>query len=811
MPRLANDMSSEMRYALRSLLKAREFTIVAVAIVAIGIGANTAVFSIVDEALLRPLPFKESSRLFILSGSNPKRAIADSPFSYPLFVELATRDSMSSGLAAIANERFNATGGDRPEQIAGARVSASFFDVIGVTPSLGRGFTAAEDKAGAAATVVIGRRYWSRRFSSAPSAIGASLTLNGMPHTVVGALGIDLPPPFDDVDVWAPRVDEVSGFPRNLIKGGLGYLTAVARLAPGVRVEQAQSEVDAIAQGYARANPTNTDADPNASLRLAPIRERTVGNARPPLLMLMGAVGLVLLIACANVANLLLVRATARSHEAAIRLALGATRWDLTRWMCSESLLLSLTGGMLGVLLAFWTVDLARSALRGLPRGSEVAVDGRVLVFSFAVSIVAGVIFGLIPASLAARQAPLDALKSGGRGATASRRGPRNALVIAEVALSLMLLVGAGLLLQSFGRLARVPVGFNPDGLLTFRVSLPTSTYSDPPAMRSFIARLMPKLETAPGVTRAAAAMALPPAITTMAPYVTGDQPMVAIGERPVGEWSAVTPDYFSTMGIPILAGRAISAADTDQSPLVVVISSGLARRMWPNVSPIGRRILVGRFPGFAEVVGIAGDVKNNGLAREPMAAMYTPYPQRPWPAIQFAVRSAGGDPLALVNSVRAAVQEVDRELPITRVESMDAALADSISTERLMTWLLFSFASVALVMAAAGLYGVIAYTVTQRAQEIGVRMALGADRRAVVRLVAAEGLRLTAAGMIVGTIAAVVVSRAMRGLLFDISPADPLTYAAVLILFGATALAALIVPARRALSVDPLTALRAE
>ncbi len=392
-----------------------------------------------------------------------------------------------------------------------------------------------------------------------------------------------------------------------------------------------------------------------------------------------------------------------------------------------------------------------------------------------------------------------------------SRRGPRNALVVAEIALSLTLLVGAGLLLQSFERLARVPVGFKADGLLTFRVSLPTSTYADPAQMRAFVSRLMPALEAAPGVRHAGASMALPPAITTMAPYVTADQPLVAIGERPVGQWSAITPGYFATMGIPIVAGRAIGEGDNERSPLVVVISQGLARRAWPNVSPIGRKILVGRFPGFAEVVGVAGDVKNNGLAREPMVEMYTPYPQRPWPAMQFAVRSAGGDPLALVNAVRAAVYAVDRELPMTRVETMDAALADSISTERLMAWLLFAFAAVALVMAAAGLYGVIAYTITQRTQEIGIRMALGADPRAVVRLVAVEGMQLTAVGMAVGTVAAAVVSRAMRGMLFGVSPADPATYGAVLAIFAATACAALIVPARRALRVDPLVALRAE
>jgi predicted permease len=383
--------------------------------------------------------------------------------------------------------------------------------------------------------------------------------------------------------------------------------------------------------------------------------------------------------------------------------------------------------------------------------------------------------------------------------------------VIGEVALSLMLLVGAGLLLQSFTRLTHVPVGFRSDGLLTMRVSLPTTTYADPAAMRSFMTRLIPKLEVIPGVASAAASMALPPAITTMAPYIPGDQPMVAIGERPVGQWSAITPGYFSTMGIPLVAGRTFTARDTEASPLAVIVSQNLARRVWPNASPIGRTLLVGRFPGFAEVVGVVGDVKNNGLAREPLLAMYTPYPQRPWPAMQFAVRVAGGDPLSAVSAVRAAVFEVDRNLPITRVETMDAALSDSVATERLLTGLLTAFAVVALVMAAAGLYGVISYTVAQRTQEIGVRVALGAAPQSVVRLVAIDGLRLTAIGMATGTVAALVVSRALRTVLFGVSAADPVTYAGVLLIFAATACAALVIPARRALAVDPLTALRAE
>jgi predicted permease len=799
-----------MRATLRSLLKAREFTIIAVAIVGIGIGATTAVFSVVDAALLRPLPFRNADRLFLVAGTNAKRAIVDGPFSYPELTELRTRVRLLDGLAGIAADRFNVTGSEMPEQLAGARVSASFFDVIAVDVAAGRKFATADDDAGSARVVILGRRYWLRRFNGGADAIGGSLILNGAPHTVVGALGIDLPPPFDNVDVWSPHVDELSGFAPALINAGFGYLSAVARVPPSVEVSRAQAEIDTIAHGYARAHPTNTDADPDATLRLTPIRARTAGSSRSPLLMLMGAVGVVLLIACANVSNLLLVRATARSHEAAVRAALGASRWDLARWQCGESLLLAAAGGAAGILLAFWSVDFASTVLRDLPRGSEVAVNLRVLLFSCGITFAAGLLFGLVPASLVTRQRAVDALRIGARGAVSAHAGPRRLLVVAEIALSLVLLVGAALLLRSFARLTHVPVGFDPQRLLTFSVSLPTSSYPDPPAMRTFMARAVPRLERMPGVAAVAASMALPPVITTMAPYLASGQPNVGIGERPVGQWSAITPGYFTALGIPLVAGRSITDRDTEALPLVVVISDGLAKRVWPSESPLGKKLLVGRFPGFADVIGVVGDVKNNGLAREPIAAMYTPYPQRPWPAMQFAIRT-GGEPMALVNAVRAAMQDVDPNLPITRIESMNAALADSIATERLIASLLAGFAVVALLLAAAGVYGVIAYTVAQRTTEIGVRVALGADARAVLRLVAREGFAVTAAGMIAGTLAAAAASQALRTLLFDVSPADPLTYAAVLALFAAVACAAVVVPARRALRVDPLVALRAE
>jgi predicted permease len=801
-----------MRYAIRSLWQAKEFTAVAVIVIAIGIGATTAVFSVVDAALLQPLPFKDSSRLYVLGGVNPRRGIDGASFSYPAYVELAAHSQMLSGLAAVASDRFNSTGAEQAEQLPGGRVSASFFNVLGVETAAGRTFTPAEDAAGAPAAAILGRRYWMRRFNGLPSVVGTALTLNGTPYTVVGALGIDLPPPFDDVDVWTTQVEELSGFTRAQIDAGLGYLSAIARLPPEARLESVQAQVDIVARAYARANPTNTDADPDASLRLVPIRDRTVGDVRTPLLLLMGAVGLVLLIACANVANLLLARAGARAHEAAVRAALGARRRDLTWWLCRESFVLALVGGLGGVVLAYWSVDLASAALQRLPRAAAIAVDGRVLLFSLSVSLAAGLFFGLVPSSFLSTRPPVDALKRGGRGSIAAPRAAGRVLVVAEVALSLMLLVGAGLLLQSFTRLTRIQVGFKPDGLLTLRLSLPSSQYPDAAAMRRFMSRLMPGLDAAPGVAHAAASMSLPPSFTTMAPYAAGDRAMVPIGNRPVGQWSAIDGEYFETLGIPIVAGRSFNAGDTERSPLVVVVSQGLARGVWPDQSPLGQKLLVGRFPGFAEVVGVAGDVKNNGLARAPMFEMYTPYAQRPWPAMQIVLRAApGGDPMALAGSVRAVLRGVDRDLPITRVETMNAALSDSIATERLTATLLLAFAGVALVMAAAGLYGVIAYTVARRTREIGVRVALGADARSVIGLIAAEGFGLTLAGMVIGTAAAALVSRGMRGLLVDVSPVDPTTYAVVLAVFAATACAALVIPARRALRVDPLVALQAD
>jgi predicted permease len=798
-----------VRQAFRSLLRSRGFAALSIAIIAVGIAVNTIVFSVVDAVLLRRLPFRNESRLYTLSKSNPKRSIREGPFSYPAFVELRERDRMFEGLAALTRESFNWSRPDRPEQLPGARVSASFFDVVGLDVAVGRRFVPADDAPGGAAVVVLGRNFWMREFNGNPRVTDLTLKLNGMSYAVAGALGIDLPPPFDGVDIWATRVDEITGFAPSLIRGGLGYLTAVGRLRTDVWRTEAQAEVDTISRGYARANPTNTDADADASLAIVPLRQRSAADVRAPLLVLMGAVAIVLLIACANLASLVLLRGTARATEAAIRVSLGARRVDLLRWLIAETAVLALAGGGAGVVLALWGISAAGTALTTLPRSATIAVDPRVLVFSAAATVGSLLLFGVVPSLILVRRSTVDQLRGAGRVSSPPRRSVGRALVIAEIALSLILLVAAGLLLQSVVRLTNVSVGLKADGLVTMRVSLPSPKYLDPSTMRTFANRLLVRLDATAGIERAALAASVPPVVTTMAPYIQGDVPFVGIGERPVGEWTAVSPSYFVTMGIPFVSGRALSEGDDENAPLVVVVSKGLADRAWPGQSAIGKKLLVGRFPGFADVVGVVADVKNAGLMAAPLPEMYTPYAQRPWPAFGLVVRSAAG--IQIVTRVRAALAEIDPDLPVTQVQTVDAAFSDSIATTRLITTLLTIFAAIAMTMAAAGLYGVIAYAVERRRREIGVRMALGAAPGAVVGMVARETLPLIIIGVGAGTTGAAATSGLIRSQLYEVSAVDPITYAVVVVGFVFVAVLACVVPVRRALRVDPLESLRAE
>ena len=501
----------DVRYAVRSLRNARGFTLIAITTLALGIGANTAVFSIVSAVLLGPLPFERPDRLQTISVTNPARGITGGPFSNAQFEALRERQHSFAGLAAIATDQFNLTGVDRPEELAAARVSASFFDVLGVRPVVGRSFLADEDGPGAANVVVLSDRLWHQLFNRGSQAIGSTVALSGVPFTVVGALGAELPPPYDGVDVWTTKVTEISSLTQEQIRNGAGYLSGVGRLADGVAGPAAAADVAAIARAYAADHPGNTDADPGSRLALAPLDEQSSGGTRPTLLVLMAAVALVLLIACANVANLLLVRAVTRTHEWALRAALGAGRGRLIGAMCAESVTLALAGGALGILFAEGAIRFASATLNGLPRGAAIGVDARVLVFSVVVSVSSGVVFGLVPAWGASRVDLVGALKSGGRGATPHRGRVAGALVVGEVALSLVLLIGSGLLLQSFVRLVRIPVGFRPEGLLTMRLSLPAAKYANPVALDAFFERLLQRVDALPGVASAAASLALPP------------------------------------------------------------------------------------------------------------------------------------------------------------------------------------------------------------------------------------------------------------------------------------------------------------
>jgi putative ABC transport system permease protein len=799
----------DLRFGWRNLTRTRGFALLALTMLAIGIGANTAMFSVVNAVLLRPLPFREPDRIVGFAGFNRERNMTGAAFSYANFTNLRAQSPSFERVSAFAFDRFTLTGAGEAEELQAARVSASFFDVLGVRPALGRGFTAEEDQTGGRNVVVISHGLWTRRFGANPRLVGTPLMLGGVSYDVIGIFANDMPTPYDTIEVWTTKAFEPSMFTPQQVLLGTGYLFAVGRLAPGVAITAAQAEVDAVVHRYALANPTHTDADPHATLRISPITETAVQPIRPALLALTAGVGLVLLIACANLANLLLVRAAARSGESAIRVALGASRLRIVRQLCTESAMLGIAGGALGILFARWAIDLASAQIANLPRAAEIRVDASVLIFSAAVSLLTGVLFGLAPALQSSRVNLVDALKGASRSAASGASRTGRVLVIGEVALTLMLLVASGLLLQSFLSLLRVPLGFQPDGLLTMRLSLAPARYPTPDRMATEIDHLVRRVGEVPGVLSAAASLSLPPTGNVMAPlYIAGKTPE-PIGERPAAMWSGITPAYFATLKIPVVAGRAFTEHDIANTQRVVIISESVARRFWPGENPIGRSMQVGRLPGPSEIVGIVGEVKNAGVGSDALPQVYSPYAQRPWTSMSLVVRAASGDPLQLSSAVRRAIQEVDRDQAVTTVQTMEAALAGSIAQARVIAALLAAFAAMAVLMAAAGLYGVIAYTVTQRTREIAVRLALGARPATVFWLVVRQGLSLTAIGIACGAIGAALATRAMRTLLFGVGDLDPVTYLVVSALLAAVAAAACYLPARRAARISPIVALR--
>ncbi|HEY1336905.1 MAG TPA: ABC transporter permease [Bryobacteraceae bacterium] len=802
----------DVRYGVRVFRKSPGFTAVAVLTLAVGIGAATAIFSVTDALLLRPLPFLHPERLALVSTERRGEPVRIGALSLPRFRFLAEHNRSFDGLAAFCAETFNLTGRGDPEQVSAARVSHDFFDVLGVHPALGRSFRADEGREGGEPAAVLGYEFWNRRFNGAASAIGQRLTLDSRDYTIVGVLPDDFR--FDylgpRVEVWVPRMDELNLMTRAQLEGGVMYLLGVGRLRPEASIRRAQAEMETLAAQYRAQNPKMPDAAAGQVVSVGDLRERLVANARTVVLILFGAVGLVLLIACANVASLLLSRALGRRREIAVRTAIGATRGELMRQLLTESVLLSVIGGAAGAALSSWGARaLASLAADQLPRSGEVHTDLGVLGFALAVSTLAGVLFGIVPAMQVSRTDINTALRSEGRSATAGRRRNylRSALVISQVALSMGLLVGAGLLVRNFVQIRSASPGFDAGHLLTMSVSLPPARYQGAAKMAEFFDELTRQVRAIPGVRSAAVASALPVNPKRLSPALLDGQPPVPIIERPLFNIQMVGPGYVATMRIPLMSGREFTERDDARAPKVAFVNETLVRRFWPRDNPLGKHILLGRQTQPTEVVGVVGDVRNQSVSQDTQPEIYVPFAQLSWPGMNLIVRTTG-DPHGMAGAVRARVLALDRDQPVTNVQTMDEVLESAAAQPRFTTWLLGALAGTALALALVGIYGAIAYSVAERQHEMGIRMALGAARGDILRMVLRQGLTLASCGIAIGLAASLALTRLMASLLYHVSVTDPTTLAACALLFTLVALAASYMPARRATRVNPVNTL---
>ena len=813
-----DSLLQDLRYSLRRLAKSPAFTLVVVLTLALGIGANTAIFSVVNAVLLRPLAYREPDRLVTIEHSYPSLGDLKAPVSAPGFRDYQARLHSFQSMAIETNWAANLTGVGEPARIQGARVTGRFFATLGIPALIGRGLLPGEDSAGHEHVVVLSYGLWQRLFGGQRNVVGQSLSLNGEPYEVVGVM----PEGFRDVnnravEIWRPIVFK----PEELVDGDRTreYLNLVARLKPGVPLEQAVAEVQTLAHQLKAQYP---DAySPDWTLLTSPLGQRAVGPVRPALLVLLGAVGFVLLIACANVANLLLARAAARSKEIAVRTALGASRERLVRQLLTESLLLALAGGVLGLGLAFWGVRSVAALNPGnLPRADEIGVDAPVMLFTLAVSVLTGLLFGLAPAVQTSAVDLHGALKEGGRGSAGDRGGQslRRMLVVAEVALALTLLTGAGLLVKSFARLQGVNPGFDPDHLLTVNLALPPARYPSDTQQVAFSDQVLPALASVPGVRAAATTSVIPFGgnWSTASFEVEGYQPPKG-QPNPWGDLRIVSPGFFETLRIPLRAGRVLSDQDRAGSRLVAVVDDELARRYWPNADPIGQRITYGPPAGvtdtsareWIEVVGVVGHTKHEGLDAENRVQVYLPYAQQATPFLTVVLRTAG-DPSRYAGAARRAVQSIDPDLPLANARTMDELIAQSVGQRRLSMLLLSVFSGIALVLASIGIYGLMSYSVAQ-SRELGVRIALGAARSDVLRLVLRQGMVLALVGIALGVGAAFALTRVIASQLYGVTATDPATFALVAILLAITALAANLIPALRATRVDPAVVLRDE
>jgi predicted permease len=809
-------MWPDLRLAARALGKNPGFTTVAVLTLALGIGANTAIFSVVYATLLRPLPFPDPERLVAIYSQFLALNLSRGGCSPAEYYDFRQQSHLFEDLAALWTNSYNMSGpgggDDRPERLLGGEVTATLFPLLGLRPVIGRVFTEEEDQPGRNQVVVLEEGLWRRRFGADPKVIGRRVRLNGETFTVIGVI----PPTLgslSEVQLWRPIA--FTAEQRSPQRRGNKFLLVMARLKKGVSLAEAQAGMDRVAAALGREFPTSYPATSGWGILVAPLGEMMVQDIRPALLLLMAAVGLLLLIAATNVANLMAARAVGRWREIAIRHALGAGRWRIARQLLAESLLLALYGGAAGLALGWWGLKaLAQASPPNLRRLGEVDLDPAVFVFTFGVSLATGLLFGLGLAVQASRGNPCESLKEGARGSSGGRkRRLRSFLVVQEVALAMILLIGAGLLVQSFVRLQRVDPGFRPEGILSFRVSLPPARYADLAKMSAAWRGILDAVRNLPGVTSAGAVSVLPFSGSNFpAAFAIEGRDTPPGGTAPLGDVRIVSPGYFSAMGIPLRRGRLFAETDTAEAPGVALVDEKLAKQYWPNEDPVGKRVrrsVLQSLP-WLTIVGVVGHVKHSQLDAESRGAIYYHYSQVPASNMTVTARTAG-DPRGLSGAVQNAVAAVDRDLPVFDVKTMEQRLLDSLSPRRFAMRVLGLFSAVALALAAVGIYGVMAQSVSQRTHEIGIRMALGADEPGVLRLVVRQGMTLAAVGLAVGAAGAVILTRLMTRLLFGVEPTDLATFAAAALALGGAALAACYIPARRATRVDPVVALRHE
>jgi putative ABC transport system permease protein len=813
---LLETLLQDVKFGARTLSKSRGFTLVAVLTLAIGIGANTAIFSVVEAVLLRALPYRDADRVVMLWENNRMRNRPHNVVNPGNLLDWREQASSFEGVAAFYDQRFGLTGSGEPEEVAGQAATSNLFQLLGTQPALGRTLLPGDGAANGQSVAVISHGLWQRRFGGTPDVLGKTVVLDGNSATVVGVM----PPDFR----WFIKENSLSGkpaeiwvpleLPEQLRTGRRGrYLSAVARLKPGVSIEQARTEMDTVA---ARLEAELPDFGKGWGVSVVPLREQLAGEIRPALLVILGAVGFVLLIACVNVANLLMARAAGRRKEMSLRAALGAGRLRIIRQLLTESMLLAVTGGALGLLLAYWgTGALVALSPPNLVGAGQVGVNLTVLLFTLAVSLVTGVAFGVAPSIEASRLNLSESLKESSRGNVGSGRAGRvrSALVVAETGLALVLLVGAGLMVRSFMRLQAVNPGFDASNLLTMRVLLPQTKYPEDGRKIEFFRQATERISALPGVRSVSAVSALPFAdLGAATSFTVVGRPAPPAGEKLSTDVRVADENYFRTMNIPVVAGRTFNEQEAVEDRKVAVVNEAMARKYFPGEDPLGKRIVVsmGSQPGPTEIIGVVGDARYDKLDGELRPMVYWTLPQLTYSSMTLVVRTAG-DPGALGPAAVREIRVIDKDQPVSDVRTMASWLSESTARTRFGTLLLSVFACVALLLASVGIYGVISYSVAQRKNEIGIRMALGAQTRDVLRLVVGQGMRLVLAGVALGLLGALALTRVMSGLLYGVEATDPPTFAANALLLAAVSLLACYVPARRATRVDPLTALKRE